>query len=168
MRLSWNEIRTRAADLPVNGLTPSTRSARPRASTTSSSRSSTSAAATWLGTRNAPSGSDNTSGFIDLFWPGVLLVEQKSAGRDLTAARERWSVQAVRAASTWRRLRSSRAGCAPWPATTSVRSAGSASPGAEMAKSRKVSAPGRPPFSTRGRFMHYVVWCDGVWARVRG
>ena len=31
---------------------------------------------------------DNTSGFIDLFWPGVLLVEQKSAGRDLGAARE--------------------------------------------------------------------------------
>jgi len=30
---------------------------------------------------------DNTSGFIDLFWPGVLLAEQKSAGRDLTAAR---------------------------------------------------------------------------------
>jgi len=31
---------------------------------------------------------DDTSGFIDLFWPGVLLVEQKSAGRDLTAARK--------------------------------------------------------------------------------
>ena len=31
---------------------------------------------------------DYTSGFIDLFWPGVLLVEQKSAGRDLAAARE--------------------------------------------------------------------------------
>ncbi len=30
--------------------------------------------------------SGNT-GFIDLFWPQVLLVEQKSAGRDLTAAR---------------------------------------------------------------------------------
>ena len=29
---------------------------------------------------------DNTSGFIDLFWPGVLIVEQKSAGRDLTMA----------------------------------------------------------------------------------
>jgi hypothetical protein len=29
---------------------------------------------------------DNTSGFIDLFWPGVLLVEQKSAGRDLAKA----------------------------------------------------------------------------------
>ena len=31
---------------------------------------------------------DNSSGFIDLFWPKVLLVEQKSAGRSLTAARE--------------------------------------------------------------------------------
>ena len=26
---------------------------------------------------------DDRSGFIDLFWPGVLIVEQKSAGRDL-------------------------------------------------------------------------------------
>ena len=31
---------------------------------------------------------DNRSGFIDRFWPGVLLVEQKSAGRDLKAAYE--------------------------------------------------------------------------------
>ncbi len=31
---------------------------------------------------------DNRSGFIDLFWPGVLIVEQKSAGRDLTVAYE--------------------------------------------------------------------------------
>ena len=29
---------------------------------------------------------DNQSGFIDLFWPGVLIVEQKSAGRDLKKA----------------------------------------------------------------------------------
>ena len=29
---------------------------------------------------------DDRSGFIDLFWPGVLIVEQKSAGRDLNAA----------------------------------------------------------------------------------
>ena len=29
---------------------------------------------------------DNRSGFIDLFWPGVLVVEQKSAGRDLKKA----------------------------------------------------------------------------------
>jgi len=31
---------------------------------------------------------DNRSGFIDLFWPGVLLVEQKSVGRDLRKAYE--------------------------------------------------------------------------------
>ena len=29
---------------------------------------------------------DNRSGFIDLFWPSVLIVEQKSVGRDLKAA----------------------------------------------------------------------------------
>ena len=29
---------------------------------------------------------NNKSGFIDLFWPGILLVEQKSAGRDLAQA----------------------------------------------------------------------------------
>ena len=31
---------------------------------------------------------DNRSGFIDLFWPGVLVVEQKSEGRDLKRAYE--------------------------------------------------------------------------------
>ena len=31
---------------------------------------------------------DNSRGFIDLFWPGVLLVEQKSAGISLAAARK--------------------------------------------------------------------------------
>ena len=30
---------------------------------------------------------NNKQGFIDLFWPGVLLVEQKSAGRALTKAK---------------------------------------------------------------------------------
>ena len=29
---------------------------------------------------------DDRSGFIDLFWPGILIVEQKSAGRDLAKA----------------------------------------------------------------------------------
>ena len=29
---------------------------------------------------------DNRSGLIDLFWPGVLIVEQKSASQDLGAA----------------------------------------------------------------------------------
>ncbi len=31
---------------------------------------------------------DNSSGYIDLFWPGQLIVEQKSAGRDLKKAFE--------------------------------------------------------------------------------
>ena len=31
---------------------------------------------------------DNRSGFIDLFWPGVLIVEQKSIGRNLQSAYE--------------------------------------------------------------------------------
>jgi hypothetical protein len=31
---------------------------------------------------------NNKSGFIDLFWPRVLLIEQKSAGRDLLKAAE--------------------------------------------------------------------------------
>lgn len=31
---------------------------------------------------------NDQSGFIDLFWPGYLLVEQKSAGRSLRDARE--------------------------------------------------------------------------------
>ena len=35
---------------------------------------------------------DKRSGFIDLFWPGVLLVEQKSAGRDLLRAYEQAGV----------------------------------------------------------------------------
>ena len=35
--------------------------------------------------RTRPQG-DKQSGFIDLFWPGVLIVEQKSAGRDLARA----------------------------------------------------------------------------------
>ncbi len=29
---------------------------------------------------------DHRSDFMDLFWPGVLIVEQKSAGRDLKVA----------------------------------------------------------------------------------
>src|SRR5580658_9037658 len=33
-------------------------------------------------------GLGNERGFIDLFWKGVLLVEQKGAGRDLTRAKQ--------------------------------------------------------------------------------
>ena len=70
-----------------------TKRARPRASTTSSSRSSASGGGPWRVTRMHVTRLDNSSGFIDLFWPGVLLVEQKSAGRDLEEARvQAWNL----------------------------------------------------------------------------
>ena len=88
MRLSWNEIRTRAADF-----------AREWADETYEKGETQSFYNEFFdifGVRRRTVARyeehvqrlDNTSGFIDLFWPGVLLVEQKSAGRDLAAARE--------------------------------------------------------------------------------
>ena len=88
MRLSWNEIRTRAA-----------RFAREWADATrekGDTQSFYNAFFEIFGKRRRDVARyeervdrlDDTAGFIDLFWPGVLLVEQKSAGRDLTAARE--------------------------------------------------------------------------------
>ena len=86
MRLSWNEIRTRAAAF-----------AREWADATYEKGETQSFYNDFFdifGVRRRTVARyeehvkrlDNTSGFIDLFWPGVLLVEQKSAGRDLTAA----------------------------------------------------------------------------------
>ena len=46
-----------------------------------------SAAGPWRGYEEHVTRLNESSGFIDLFWPGVLLVEQKSAGRDLEEAR---------------------------------------------------------------------------------
>ena len=47
---------------------------------------------------------DNSRGWIDLFWPGVLLVEQKSAGGDLQAA-EAQASSYFDALSEWQRPR---------------------------------------------------------------
>ena len=88
MRLSWNEIRTRAAAF-----------AREWADATYEKGETQSFYNEFFdifGVRRRSVARyeehvhrlDNTSGFIDLFWPGVLLVEQKSAGHDLTAARD--------------------------------------------------------------------------------
>ena len=88
MRLSWNEIRTRAADF-----------AREWADETYEKGETQSFYNEFFdifGVRRRTVARyeehvqrlDNTSGFIDLFWPGILLVEQKSAGRDLAAARD--------------------------------------------------------------------------------
>ena len=88
MRLSWNEIRARAADF--------TRDWADAAYEKGETQSFYNAFFEIFGVQRRTVARyeehvqrlDNTSGFIDLFWPRVLLVEQKSAGRDLTAARE--------------------------------------------------------------------------------
>ncbi len=87
MRLSWNEIRLRAKSFATDwadaayekGETQSFYNdffhvfGKPRRSV-----------ATY---EEAVKKLDNRQGFIDLFWRGVLLIEQKSAGRDLSKAR---------------------------------------------------------------------------------
>ena len=88
MRLSWNEIRTRAADFA--------REWAGAAYEKGETQSFYNAFFEIFGVQRRSVARyeehvqrlDNTSGFIDLFWPRVLLVEQKSAGRDLDAARE--------------------------------------------------------------------------------
>ena len=88
MRLSWNEIRARAADFA--------REWAGAAYEKGETQSFYNAFFEIFGVQRRSVARyeehvqrlDNTSGFIDLFWPRVLLVEQKSAGRDLAAARE--------------------------------------------------------------------------------
>ena len=86
MRLSWNEIRSRAAEF-----------SREWADATYEKGEAQSFYNDFFEIFNVKRRSvaryeehvqklDNSSGFIDLFWPGVLLVEQKSAGRNLTDA----------------------------------------------------------------------------------
>ena len=88
MRLSWNEIRARAAKFARDWA-----SARYEKGETQSFYNEFFET---FGVRRRAVARyeehvkrlDNSSGFIDLFWPGVLLVEQKSAGRDLKIARK--------------------------------------------------------------------------------
>ena len=86
MRLSWNEIRTRAARFADEW--------RDAAYEKGETQSFYNEFFDIFGVRRRTVARyeehvrrlDDTFGFIDLFWPGVLLVEQKSAGRDLVAA----------------------------------------------------------------------------------
>ena len=88
MRLSWNEIRARAADFA--------REWADAAYEKGETQSFYNDFFEIFGVRRRTVARyeehvrrlDNTSGFIDLFWPGVLLVEQKSAGRDLAVAHD--------------------------------------------------------------------------------
>ncbi len=86
MRLSWNEIRTRAAQFAHEW--------KDAAYEKGETQSFYNDFFVIFGVRRRSVARyeehvrklDNQSGFIDLFWPGVLLVEQKSAGRDLAKA----------------------------------------------------------------------------------
>ena len=88
MRLSWNEIRVRAATFADDW--------KDAAYEKGETQSFYNAFFDVFGVRRRNVARyeahvaklDNRSGFIDLFWPGVLLVEQKSAGRDLGKAYE--------------------------------------------------------------------------------
>ena len=86
MRLSWNEVRVRAATF-ADEWSNAVRE-------TSETQSFYNAFFRVFGVERRSVARyeehvaklDNSSGFIDLFWPGVLIVEQKSAGRDLKKA----------------------------------------------------------------------------------
>ena len=86
MRLSWNEVRARAAAFAEDWR----EAAREKGETQSFYNDFFKV----FGVRRSSVARyeqhvkklDNSSGFIDLFWPGVLIVEQKSAGRDLAKA----------------------------------------------------------------------------------
>ena len=88
MRLSWNEIRTRAAVFAEEW--------REASYEKGETQSFYNDLFDVFGVRRQSVARyeqhvaklDNRSGFIDLFWPGVLIVEQKSAGRDLNKAYE--------------------------------------------------------------------------------
>ena len=86
MRLSWNEVRARAAVFAAEWSNA--------VRETSETQSFYNAFFRVFGVERRSVARyeehvaklDNSSGFIDLFWPGVLIVEQKSAGRDLKKA----------------------------------------------------------------------------------
>ena len=88
MRLSWNEVRARAAGFAKDW--------KDAAYEKGETQSFYNAFFDVFGVRRQSVARyeqhvaklDNRSGFIDLFWPKVLLVEQKSAGRDLRKAYE--------------------------------------------------------------------------------
>ena len=86
MRLSWNEVRNRAADFA--------REWRDASYEKGETQSFYNEFFHVFGVRRRNVARyeehvtklNDSQGFIDLFWPGVLIVEQKSAGRDLESA----------------------------------------------------------------------------------
>ena len=88
MRLSWNEIRSRAAQFAAEWANATYERGEAQSFYNEFFEIFDVRRRTVARYEEHVRRLDNSHGFIDLFWPGVLLVEQKSAGRDLTAARK--------------------------------------------------------------------------------
>lgn len=88
MRLSWNEIRTRAAQFVDEWQDTTYEKGETHSFYDEFFRIFGKRRRSVARYEEHVKKLDNRSGFIDLFWPGVLLVEQKSAGRDLKKAYE--------------------------------------------------------------------------------
>ena len=86
MRLSWNEIRTRAAAFSREWAAASYEKGETQSFYNDFFQIFGVKRRTVARYEEHVKKLDDRSGFIDLFWPGVLVVEQKSAGRDLQQA----------------------------------------------------------------------------------
>ena len=86
MRLSWNEVRARAAAFSHEWRDASYEKGETQSFYNEFFEVFGVRRRTVASYETHVSRLDNRSGFIDLFWPGVLVVEQKSAGRDLKKA----------------------------------------------------------------------------------
>ena len=88
MRLSWNEIRARAASFARKWANAGYEKGETQSFYNDFFRIFGKRRESVARYEERVKRLDDTSGFIDLFWPGVLIVEQKSAGRDLGKAYE--------------------------------------------------------------------------------
>ncbi len=88
MRLSWNEIRTRAANFAREWKDSGYEKGETQSFYNDFFEIFGVKRRTVARYEEQVKRLDDSDGFIDLFWPGVLLVEQKSVGRDLKKARE--------------------------------------------------------------------------------
>ena len=88
MRLSWNEVRARAAAFAEEWRDASYESGETQSFYNDFFKVFGVRRSSVARYEQHVTKLDNSAGFIDLFWPGVLIVEQKSAGRDLAKAYE--------------------------------------------------------------------------------
>ena len=86
MRLSWNEIRVRAADFAGKWKDAAYEKGETQSFYNDFFRIFGVERRSVARYEEHVAKLDNRSGYIDLFWPGVLIVEQKSVGRDLARA----------------------------------------------------------------------------------